>query len=57
MLAFTAFYLAVATAGALARGSRELPMYLGVMAVLIPSLYAVHRRYSLTAPLLWTFSG
>ena len=57
MLAFTAFYLAVATAGAVARGSRELPMYLGVMAVLIPSLYAVHRRYPLTAPLLWAFSG
>jgi uncharacterized membrane protein YjdF len=57
VLAFTGFYIALATAGALARGSLELPMYLGVMAVLVPALYAVHRRYPLTAPLLWTFSG
>lgn len=56
VLAFTGFYIVLATAGALARGSRELPMYLGLMALLIPALHAVHRRYPLTAPLLWTFS-
>jgi uncharacterized membrane protein YjdF len=56
VLVFTGCYIALATAGALARGSRELPMYLGVMAALVPALYLVHRRYPLTAPLLWAFS-
>lgn len=56
VLAFTGLYVALAAVGALAWGSRGLPLYLGVMAVLVPSLYLVDRRYPLTAPLLWTFS-
>jgi uncharacterized membrane protein YjdF len=57
VLAFTGLYITLASAGALLRGGRELPMYLGVMAVLVPALYLVHRRYPLTAPLLWSFSA
>jgi uncharacterized membrane protein YjdF len=57
VLAFTGLYIALASAGALLRGGRELPMYLGVMAVMVPALYLVHRRYPLTAPLLWSFSA
>jgi uncharacterized membrane protein YjdF len=57
VLAFTGLYIALASAGALLRGGCELPMYLGVMAVLVPALYLVHRRYPLTAPLLWSFSA
>jgi uncharacterized membrane protein YjdF len=56
VLAFTGLYVALAIAVALASGSRALPMYLGLMAVLVPAIYLVHRRYPLTAPLLWTLS-
>lgn len=56
VLVFTGAYVLLATTGALARGSRELPMYLGLMAVLVPVLYSVHRKHPLTAPLLWCFS-
>jgi len=56
VLAFTGLYVALATFIALALSSRGLSLYLAVMAVLVPSLYLVHRRYPLTAPLLWAFS-
>ena len=56
VLSFTGLYLAAAIAAALARGNREFILYIGVMLVLIPTLYAVHRKYPLTPGLLWTFS-
>ncbi len=57
VLGFTGLYLAAAIAGAIACGNREFILYIGVMLVLIPSLYAVHRRYPLSPGLLWTFSA
>jgi hypothetical protein len=56
VLGFTGLYLAVATVGGLARGSRELPLYLGLMGALVPALYLVHRKYRLTSAQLWMFS-
>jgi hypothetical protein len=37
-------------------GNQEFVIYIGVLLVLIPSIYAVHRKYPLTRSLLWTFS-
>jgi uncharacterized membrane protein YjdF len=56
VLIFTAAYMVAAIAGAIRAGNREFILYIGVMLVLVPSLYAVHRRYPLTNGLLWTFS-
>jgi uncharacterized membrane protein YjdF len=56
VLAFTGLYVALSIAVALASGSRVWPMYLGVVAVLVPALYLVHRPYPLSAALLWSFS-
>lgn len=56
VLVFTGTYVLLATIGARMIGSREWPIYLGLMAVLMPALYAVHRRCRLSAPLLWAFS-
>lgn len=56
VLIFTGCYIAAAIAGAIYAGNREFIIYIGVMLVLIPSIYAVHRRYPLTKALLWTFS-
>lgn len=56
VLTFTGLYMAAAIAAALASGNREFFIYIGVMLVLIPSIYAVHRKHPLTAPLLWAFS-
>ena len=56
VILFTGLYMVVAIGGAIAAGNREFIIYIGVMMVLIPSIYTVHRRYPLTAPLLWAFS-
>lgn len=56
-LAFTGLYVAALTAVALFRGSRELPLYLGLMAVVVPLAWLVHRKHPLTRPLMWAFSA
>lgn len=56
-LAFTGLYMAVLTAVALFRGSRELPLYLGLMAVVVPLAWMLHRKLPLTRSLMWAFSG
>lgn len=56
VLLFTAIYMASALGGAIATGNREFIIYIGVMLVLIPSVYTVHRRYPLSSALLWAFS-
>ena len=56
VLIFTGLYMVLAIAGAIGAGNREFIIYIGVMMVLIPSIYTVHQRYPLTAPLLWAFS-
>ncbi len=56
LLVFTGAYVLLATIGARSIGSREWPIYLGLMMVLVPAIYAVHRRCRLSAPLLWAFS-
>jgi uncharacterized membrane protein YjdF len=53
---FTGSYIAAAIAGAAIRGNREFIIYIGVMLVLVPSIYAMHRRYPMTQPLLWACS-
>ena len=57
VLAVTVGFTAALTAAALARGSRELPLYLGLMAVAVPLAWIVHRKQPLTRPLLWAFSA
>jgi uncharacterized membrane protein YjdF len=56
VLVFTGLYMVLAIAGAISSGNREFIIYIGVMLVLIPTIFTVHRRYPLTAPLLWAFS-
>lgn len=56
VLIFTTAYMASAIAGAVMSGNREFIIYIGVMLVLAPSLYTVHRRYPLGPGLMWTFS-
>jgi len=53
---FTALYMAGAVATAIANGNREFVTYIGVMLVLIPCLFAVHRRIGLPTAMLWAFS-
>ncbi len=55
VLTFTGIYMAAAAAAAIAGRNREFIIYICVMLVLIPSIYAVHRKHPLTAPLLWAF--
>jgi uncharacterized membrane protein YjdF len=57
VLVVTGFYTAALTAVALVRGSRELPLYLGLMAVLVPLIWLVHRKQPLTRSLMWAFSA
>lgn len=57
VLVVTGLYTAAFTAVALARGSRELPLYLGLMAVMVPLAWWLHRRQPLTRPLMWAFSA
>ena len=56
MLAFTGLYLAVMAFLGRGAGAGQQVMYFGLLALLIPVLYVVHRRHSLGAPLLWCFS-
>jgi hypothetical protein len=55
-LVFTGLYMGLITAVCLAAGTPGLGMYLGLMSVLMPVLYRVHRSYPLSAGLLWSFS-
>lgn len=57
VFAFTGAYIAVFVAVALATATPGLPVYLGLMAVLVPSLYLLHRHYPLGAALIWSFSA
>ena len=54
--AFTALYLAVATAGALAIGNREFIFYIVVMVLLVGVIWLVHRSISLSIATLWALS-
>jgi uncharacterized membrane protein YjdF len=56
VLIFTGVYVLAAIIGAIMAGNREFVLYIVVMAVLIPCIYLMHRKYPLTAPLLWAFS-
>lgn len=56
VLAFTCLYLAAFAAIGIVRGSPELPIYLGLMAVLVPLAWVVHRKTRLPRLLLWAFS-
>jgi uncharacterized membrane protein YjdF len=56
VLIFTATYIAGIAAVSLASETPGLGMYLGLMAILIPVLYQVHRHYPLGPALLWSFS-
>jgi hypothetical protein len=56
VLAFTGLYVvALAVAGRDA-GPGQLVMYLGLMALLVPAFYGLHRRIPLSVPLLGCFS-
>jgi hypothetical protein len=54
--AFTASYLAVATAGAFATGNREFVFYIVVMVVLAAVVGVVHFRIGLPESALWALS-
>lgn len=56
VLAFTGLYLVAMAFLGRGAGAGQWVMYYGLMALLIPLLYAVHRRHALSAPLLWCFS-
>ena len=56
VFAFTGAYIAVFVAVALTTDTPGLPVYLGLMSVLVPSLYLLHRHYPLGAGLMWSFS-
>jgi hypothetical protein len=56
VLIFTGAYVAAAAWVSLAAGTPGLVMYLGLMAVLVPVLYLVHRHSPLGAALMWSFS-
>ena len=53
---FTGAYLLIATAFAVAGGNREFVFYIGVMAVLIVVVLAVHHRVNLLTSTLWCLS-
>jgi hypothetical protein len=57
VLVVTGLFTAALTAVGWARGSRELPLYLGLMAVMVPLAWWLHRRQPLTRPLMWAFSA
>lgn len=56
VLIFTGAYIIGIATVSLAAHTPGLGMYLGLMAVLIPVLYQVHRHYPLGPALLWSFS-
>ena len=56
LIAFTALYMIVAMAGAMAQGNKEFIFYIVVMLVLIGVVALVHRTSMLTAALLWALS-
>ncbi|MFD0893794.1 hypothetical protein KBB96_10255 [Luteolibacter ambystomatis] len=56
VFAFTGTYIAAFVAVSLATGTAGLPSYLSLMGVLVPSLYFLHRNYSFSAGLMWSFS-
>lgn len=56
VILFTAAYMAMTGTVAFVAGTPGLAMYLGLMCVLIPSLYLLHRRHPLSTALVWCFS-
>jgi hypothetical protein len=55
--AFTAAYLAAATAAALAIGNREFVFYIVVLVLLVGVIWLVHRGIGLTTTTLWALSA
>ncbi len=53
---FTGGYMAAAAVGAAVTRNHEFVFYLVVMGVLVPAIFAIHRRHPLTAPLIWSFA-
>jgi hypothetical protein len=56
VLTFTGLYLVGMAFLGRGAGAGQQVMYFGLLALLIPVLYVVHRRHPLGAPLLWCFS-
>ena len=52
----TAIYLVVAGGWALTRGNLEFLLYIGVIVLLIPLIWAVDRRAGLTRGAIWALS-
>jgi uncharacterized membrane protein YjdF len=57
VLAFTALYVAAISAVAIRTGNPALGMYLALLAIVAPALYAVNRRHPMPPSLLWCFSA
>jgi hypothetical protein len=56
VFAFTGAYIAAFVIVSIATGTPGLAIYLGLMGVLIPSLYLLHRNYPFSRGLMWAFS-
>lgn len=56
LIAFTAFYMFAAVAGAMVQGNKEFVFYIVVMLVLIGVMTLIHRSAKLTGSLLWALS-
>jgi hypothetical protein len=55
--AFTGAYIILFVVVSLMTGTAGLATYLGLMGVLVPLLHLVHRHFSLSAGLMWSFSA
>jgi len=56
VLAFTGLYVVALAVIGRDAGGTQLGMYLGLMALLVPVFYGIHRRHPLNTPLLCCFS-
>jgi len=57
VLAFTGTYIVAFVIVSIATGTSGLAIYLGLMGVLVPSLYLLHRNYPFSRGLMWSFSA
>ena len=56
VLTFTLSYLGIATVWAIAASNKEFLFYIGVLFVLIPLVWVLHRRVTLSTGALWCLS-
>ena len=56
LIAFTAFYMFAAVAGAMIQGNKEFVFYIVVMLLLIGVMTLIHRAVTLTEALQWALS-